>query len=193
MSGMRKILCTVIACVALAASPVSHPRAQQPAASQSKAPRFKEYRVAVSRDRVTPLDLRSHTLARHYRTLLRQQQRDKGVNFAGRYTLASVGCGTGCSITAIIDARTGKAHFPTELNGWTGIVGDYEPREGEEPWEYHADSRLLRATGRPNIGDPFEERHGPSEIYYYAWDGARLLKVGFTYVGSYPETDPPKN
>src|SRR4051812_35607375 len=168
MSDMRKILCTVIACVALAASPASHPRAQQSAASRSKAPRFKEYRVAVSRGRVTPLNLRSHTLARRYRTLLRGQQRDEGVNFAGRYTIASVGCGTGCSITAIVDAHTGKAYFPTELNGWTGIVGDYEPPEGEEPWTYHANSRLLRATGRPNIGDPLEERHGPSGIYYYA-------------------------
>lgn len=192
MSGMRKILRTVIACAALAASPASHPRAQQSAASRSKAPRFEEYRVAVRRGRVTPLDLRSHTLARHYRTLLRGQQRDEGVNFAGRYTLASVGCGTGCSITAIVDARTGKAYFPTELNGWTGIVGDYEPPEGEEPWTYHANSRLLRATGRPNIGDPLEERHGPSGIYYYAWDGARLRQVGFKPIGSYPETDPPR-
>jgi len=137
------------------------------------------------------LDLRSHKLARHYRTLLRQQQRDEGVNFAGSYTLASVGCGTGCSITAIIDARTGKAHFPLELNAWTGIVGDYDPPEGEEPWEYHADSRLLRATGRPNVADPRDERHGPSGIYYYAWDGARLRQVGFKPVGSYPDTDPP--
>src|SRR5215212_6868817 len=191
---MRKILSLVIACVALAASPVLSARAQQHSrASQSKAPRFGSYRVTVRRGRVTPLDLRSHKLARHYRTLLRQQQRDEGVNFAGRYTLASVGCGTGCSTTAIIDARTGRAHFPPELNGWTGIVGDYDPPEGEEPWEYRADSSLLRATGRPNVGDPREERHGPSGIYYYAWDGTRLRQVGFTPVGSYPEADPPGN
>jgi hypothetical protein len=188
---MRKILWTVIACVALAASPVSSPLARQSAASRLKTPRFEGYRVTVRRGRVAPLDLRSHPLARRYRTLLREQQRDEGVNFAGRYTLASVGCGTGCSITAVIDALDGRAHFPTELNGWTGIVGDYDPPEGEEPWTYRANSRLLRATGRPNIGDPLEERHGPSGIYYYAWDGARLRQVGFTPVGSYPDTDPP--
>ena len=191
MSRMRKTLSLLMVCVALAASPVSSPRAQQSAASNSKAPRFRNYRVAVRRGRVAPLDLRSHALARHYRTLLRQQQRDEGVNFAGRYTLASVGCGTGCSITAIIDARDGKAHFPPQLEGWTGIVGDYDAPEGEEPWEYHADSRLLRATGRPTIGRASEERHGPSGIYYYAWDGARLRQVGFTPVGSYPDADPP--
>jgi hypothetical protein len=194
---MRKSLSLVIVCVAFAAhaaSPVSRASAQQPSgASQSKAPRFESHRVSVRRGRVAPLDLRSHALARHYRTLLRQQQRDEGVNFAGSYTLASVGCGTGCSITAIIDSRTGKAHFPTQLDGWTGIVGDYDPPEGVEPWEYRAGSRLLRATGRPNIGNPREERHGPSGIYYYAWDGARLRQVGFTPVGSYPEADPPVN
>src|SRR3954469_18406637 len=139
---MRKILSLVIVCAALAASPVSSARArQQSVALKSKAPRFQSYRVSVRRGRVAPLDLRSHALARHYRTLLRQQQRDEGVNFAGGYTLASVGCGTGCSITAIIDSRTGKAHFPIELNGWTGIVGDYDPPEGEEPWTYRADSK----------------------------------------------------
>lgn len=192
MSRMRKTLSLVIACVALAASPISNARAQRSAASKERSPRFEQYRVAVRRGRVTPLNLRSHPLARLYRTLMRQQQREEGVNFAGSYTLASVGCGTGCSITAIIDARNGAAHFPKELNGWTGIVGDYEPPEGVEPWEYHADSRLLRATGRPNIGDPREERYGPSGIYFYTWDGARLRQVGFKPVGSYPEADPPE-
>ncbi|HVF67376.1 MAG TPA: hypothetical protein VM914_06925 [Pyrinomonadaceae bacterium] len=188
---MRRTLSLVLACVALAASPGSHALAQTAAASRQKTPSFRAYRVAVRRGRVAPLDLRSHKLARQYRTLLSQQQREEGVNFAGRYTLASVGCGTGCSITAVIDARTGGAHFPPELNGWTGIVGDYDPPEGEEPWEYHADSGLLRATGRPTVGDPRDERHGPSGIYYYAWDGTRLRRVGFVPVGSYPETDPP--
>jgi len=192
MPVMRKILCLLFACVALAASFNSSTHAQKKSgASASKTPRFRDYATAVRKGRVTPLDLRSHPLARHYRTLMRQQQRDEGVNFAGSYTLASVGCGTGCSITAIIDARTGKAHFPKELNGWTGIVGDYDPPEGEEPWEYHADSRLLRLIGRPNIGQPREERYGPSGIYFYAWDGTRLRQVGFKPVGSYPEADPP--
>lgn len=188
---MRKTLSLVLACVALAASHGPRATAQTSVAPRQKTPRFEDYRVTVRRGRVAPLDLRSHKLARHYRTLLRQRQREEGVNFAGGYTLASVGCGTGCSTTAIIDARTGRAHFPPELNGWTGIVGDYDPPEGEELWEYRSGSRLLRATGRPTVGDPRDERHGPSGIYYYAWDGARLRRVGFVPVGSYPETDPP--
>jgi hypothetical protein len=165
-------------------------RAQE---AKSDAPRFENYAVAVWRGKVAPLNQRSHPLARKYRTLLSQQVRDAGVNFAGRYTLASVGCGTGCSITSIIDARTGRASFPKELLGWTGIVGDYDPPEGEEPWTYRAGSRLLRAVGRPNIGSVGEERYGASGIYYYEWSRNRLRLVKVVPVGSYPDADPPKS
>lgn len=160
--------------------------------AKSDAPRFEDYSVAVWRGKGAPLNQRSHPLARKYRTLMGEQIKEAGVNFAGRYTLASVGCGTGCSITAFIDARTGRAFFPNELLGWTGIVGDYDPPEGEEPWTYRAGSRLLRAVGRPNIGRMGEERYGASGIYYYEWNNNRLRLVKFTPAGSYPEADPPR-
>jgi hypothetical protein len=176
-----------VACLVLAAAADVRPLAQE-----RGEPRFRDYRAAVWRGRVTPLDLGSHRLARKFRTLMRQRQRDEGVNFAGRYTLATVGCGTGCSVTAMIDARTGRAHFPDELNGWTGIVGDYDVPEGEDAWTYRADSRLLRLVGRPNIGREGEERYGPSGIYYYEWTGRRLRFLKSTHVGSYPEADPPR-
>lgn len=172
-------------CLTLAAAGVRS-RAQQ-----AEAPRFEDYAVAVWRGRAAPLDLRSHPWARKYRTVVRQQLREEGVNFAGHYTLASAGCGTGCSISAIVDARSGRAYFPNELSGWTNIVGNYDPPEGEELWSFRRDSKLLRLVGRPNIGAPGEERYGPSGIYYYEWAGGRLRLVKFTHVGSYPEADRP--
>jgi hypothetical protein len=162
-----------------------------PAQKGADAPRFEDYTVAVWRGKPAPLNQRSHRLARKYRTLLSQQLREEGVNFAGHYTLATVGCGAGCSISAIIDARTGRAYFPGELLGWTGIVGDYDPSEGEEPWTYKPGSTLLRLIGRPSIGRVNEERHGASGIYYYEWKNERLRLVKLTPVGSYPEADPP--
>lgn len=179
----RKTLLVGIALLFLVANSVAQER--------SDAPRFENYAVTVRRGKVAPLNLGSHPWARKYRTLLRQQIKEAGVNFAGRYMLASVGCGTGCSITAIIDARTGRAFFPKELAGWTGIVGDYEIPDGEESWAYRPDSRLLRLVGRPNIGAIDEERYGASGIYYYEWINQRLRLVKFTHVGSYPEADPP--
>jgi hypothetical protein len=149
--------------------------------------RFRAYRMDVWRGRVAPLNLRSHPLARKFRTLIREQMRDAGVNFAGHYTMASMGCGTGCSITAIVDARNGIAYFPEQLNAWTGIVGDYRYAENEEPWSYHANSRLLRAIGREHRGPTAEEHYGPSGIYYYEWKNNRLRLVKLKPVGSYPD------
>jgi hypothetical protein len=92
----------------------------------------------------------------------------------------------------MVDVRTGSAYFPREFTGWTSIVGDYEIPDGEEPWTFRANSRLLRAIGRPRIGALSEERYGPSGIYYYEWSKNRLRLVKFTPVGSYPEADPPE-
>jgi hypothetical protein len=161
---------------------------------RAREPQFKQYNVPIWRGRQAPLDLRSHQLARKFRTLIREQIQDAGTNFAGHYTLASMGCGTGCSITAIVDNRDGKAFFPDELNGWTGIVGDYKYAENEEPWTFHANSRLLRAIGREHIGPLKEEHYGPSGVYYYEWKNNRLLRVKLKPVGSYPDasrTTPP--
>ncbi len=156
--------------------------------SRAQEPRFKQYSAPLWRGKKAPLNLGSHPLARKFRTLIREQMRDAGVNFAGHYTLASMGCGTGCSITAIVDRRNGNAYFPDQLNGWTGIVGDYEYAENEEPWTFHINSRLLRAIGREHIGKLDEEHYGPSGIYYYEWKNNRLLRVKLKPVGSYPES-----
>jgi hypothetical protein len=157
---------------------------------ETGAPRFEEYSVVVWRGRIIPLKLRSHPLAGLYRTSMRQQLKNEGVNFAGHFTLASVGCGTGCSTTAMIDVRTGRAYFPNELNGWTSIVGDYEIPAGQDQRMFRANSRLLRVVGRSNIGKVTDERHGPSGIYYYEWANSQLHLVKFIPVGSYPEADP---
>jgi hypothetical protein len=184
-----KKFCFTVACLALAFAAGAHPSPAQ----ETDAPRLEDYAAVISRGKVAPLDLRrSHPLARRYRTMIRQQIREEGINFAGHYTLASTGCGTGCAIGAIVDARTGRAYFPKELYGWTSIVGDYDPGEGEDLWTFRPGSRLLRGLGRPNIGKPGEERHGASGIYYYEWTGDRLRLVKFTHVGSYPKADPPK-
>jgi hypothetical protein len=152
---------------------------------------LEDYATPVSREKVAPIDLRSHPLARKFRTMLRQHRREEGVNFAGHYTLAAAGCGTGCSIGAIIDTHNGRVYFPKELHGWTSIIGDYDISEGEDLWTFRPHSRLLRGLGRPNIGKAGEERYGPSGIYYYEWTNNMLKLVKFTHVGSYPEADPP--
>jgi hypothetical protein len=183
---MRKLLCFTVASIAIVFSSYFSALAQREAV-----PRFEDYPAEVWAGRAERLDLRSHPLARTYRTRIREDMRSAGINLAGHYTLATAGCGAGCSINAIIDARTGRAYFPNKLQGWTGIVGDFD-REDEYQQRTRADSRLLRILGRPSIGRMNEERHGPSGIYYYEWKNNRLRLVKFVRAGSYPNADPRK-
>src|SRR5580765_4664616 len=106
---MTKALLTAISLAATLALP--HGRA-------SDTPRFEDYPADVYAGKPAPLNLRSHRMARTYRTSIREQLHEQGINFAGHYTIAVMGCGTGCSITAIVDARTGNAYFPLALRGW---------------------------------------------------------------------------
>jgi len=122
-----------------------------------------------------------------YRTSIREQLHDEGINFAGHYTIAAMGCGTGCSITAIVDARSGNAYFPRELEGWTVEIGDYQFANDEDVRTFRTDSRLIRIVGRPRLSAA--ERWGPSGIYFYEWKNNRLQKVHFVPAGSYHKPD----
>jgi hypothetical protein len=41
-----------------------------------------------------------------------------------------MGCGTAVRLRASLMRALGELVFPDDLNGWTGIVGDYEFPEG---------------------------------------------------------------
>jgi hypothetical protein len=61
--------------------------------AQKTEPRFGTYAVKVWSGEAAALDLSSHKLARMYRTSLREQLPEEGVNFAGHCTVAVMGCG----------------------------------------------------------------------------------------------------
>jgi len=143
--------------------------------AQKVEPRFEKYSADVYAGKPAPLNLRSHRLARMYRTSIREQLSEEGINFAGHYTLAVMGCGTGCSITAIVDARNGNAYFPRALNGWSVEPGIYEFKENEDVRTFRANSRLLKIIGAPRLSA--DEKWGPGGIYYYEWVNNQLLQV----------------
>src|ERR1051325_7649009 len=146
--------------------------------SQSvKAPDFKQYPADVSAGKPAPLNLRSHPMGGMYRTSIREQPHEQGINFAGHFTVAVMGCGTGCSITAIVDARNGVAYFPHELDGWNVEPGVYEFADNEDVRTFRADSRLLKIIGAPRLGA--EEKWGPGGVYYYEWKNNQLRQVHF--------------
>jgi hypothetical protein len=158
-------------------------------AQETQPPAFERYPADVWAGKPAPLNLRSHRLARMFRTRIREQLREEGINFAGHYTVAVMGCGTGCSITAIVDARNGRAYFPRMFDGWTSEIGDYSFAEGEDIRTFKTDSRLMKVIGRPRLGA--DERWGASGVYYYEWRNDQLRQVHFTPAGSYPGADRP--
>lgn len=61
----------------------------------------------IYRGRLAPLDKSSHADTHTYRTALHEGL-EAGVNFAGKYTVVTVACGTGCKMHYVIDRETGK-------------------------------------------------------------------------------------
>jgi hypothetical protein len=141
-----------------------------------KPPRFEDFTAPVSAGKPASLNLPSHRLARMFRTRIREQLQEEGINFAGHYTIAVMGCGTGCSTAAIVDARNGKAYFPQALDGWSVGPGAF-PEEGEDVRTFRVNSRLLKVIGSPRLG-AYEE-WGPAGTYYYEWKNNRLRQVHF--------------
>ena len=152
-------------------------------AQKAEAPRFEDYSADVYAGKPAPVNLRSHSMARMYRTRIREQLNEAGINFAGHYTIAVMGCGTGCSITAIVDARNGNAYFPRVLAGWYVEPG-LDLAEGEDVRTFRTDSRLLKITGAPRLSA--EEKWGPGGVYYYEWKNNQLRQVHFV---SAPKSD----
>jgi len=108
--------------------------------------------------------------ARKYRTMLRDGAKE-GPNFAGHYTIAQWGCGSGCVQFAIIDAKTGDVYFPAF---YVAIVADPDVKMDQipEPLQFKPDSKLLIVTGARN------EKGGG--VYYYKWERNRLALITST-------------
>jgi len=69
--------------------------------------RFSDYFTDVYHGDIATLDTKSHEAAETFPTRIRQEL-EKGVNFAGRYSLMTAGCGTYCQMVVITDVITGK-------------------------------------------------------------------------------------
>lgn len=151
-----------------------------------KVPTFGRYSTKVETVKNIKVNFASHKNARMYRTNLRNAAKE-GVNFAGHFVLTGWGCGTNCSVLAIIDARNGKVFFPKELEGVgsgfcelpEGPVTTDAPAENEY-WAqtyFKNDSRLLVIQGF-KAGDLNNSRSKCGN-YYWEWTGTALRQVGF--------------
>ena len=152
--NMKNLMTTTLAIFLLSASAVAQHRAL---------PRFKDYPATKFTGKPAAVKLTSPQ-ARKYRTGLRENARG-GPNFAGHYTIAAFGCGTGCvSPLAIIDATTGDVYFPPSV----ATISSLPDAEDDEMIQSHEDSRLLVVVGEVN------EKKGK---YYFEWANNRLKLI----------------
>jgi hypothetical protein len=134
---------------------------------------FREYAVRTppSKSRPAPADVRTGQ-AHLYRTVIREAAK-AGPDFAGHYTLITIGCGAATTCVAIADAQTGKIYFPPELKEATGLLVDTGNVEVDR-LNYRRNSRLLIVIGYVNENP---KRAGAS---YYLWRSGKLSLVRFT-------------
>lgn len=141
----------------------------------AKSLEFNSHPSIVEKKTAKAIDFKNSPGASSFRTRLREALKGQ-VNFAGRYIITGWGCGTGCSQMAVIDAKTGRVHFPDQLSGvsaWFGALDD-----NYEVYSYRKDSRLLivRGTPGPMTDGDSDQKAG---TYYYQWQANRLRLIKF--------------
>jgi hypothetical protein len=114
--------------------------------------------------RPVPVKLESAPYGQMYRTKLREGAA-RGPNFAGRYTVVTWGCGTGCQILAVVDARTGQLSRETLLLA--------------QGARFKRTSTLLLADPvDTTVKRPTEPCSSCGTPAYYRWTGERFRPVG---------------
>lgn len=135
---------------------------------------FDAYKVAVYDGPLAMLDLNTSSSGpRMFRTVINDQLKTSGINFAGKYTLVEIPMTAWTGNYVIVDRTNGKASvLPYEMLGI----------------DTRADSTLLRVNPKSHFNtsclDPKNETGcvSPDELdmrpYYYVWNGVTLLQLG---------------
>ena len=136
-------------------------------AQQSKLPTFEDYRVTHKFNGTPAAAVITARRARMFRTMIRTQAKE-GPNFAGHYTVAVWGCGSGCRQFAIVDAVTGKVYFHPDA-----VTVLSPPYVDEDNLQFRVDSGLLVIAGA------FEDAKGnPTEgKFFYEWRNNRFKLI----------------
>jgi hypothetical protein len=142
-------------------------------AVRSPTPRFADFPAKAERiGRPATIDLKSNPAAGQFRTVLRRASR-KGPDFAGRFTLATFGCGAGSLCWEIVDGRSGRVISTRPHEIWSGHVGDLQPKPAtgvtdQFAMRYRLDSTLLILLGAPDEDAALEG------VNYYRFNGRGL-------------------
>jgi len=73
--------------------------------------RFSNFSVPIYKGKLASPNFKTDKDAYGFRTQIRTQCKQDGVNFAGHYTIVEWGCGSPCQQIAIVDRINGKIYF----------------------------------------------------------------------------------
>lgn len=196
MKNILKNSCALVAGLAFATAAQAGP-CKPLAALLAPAPRFEDYPAPAAKiARPAPVDLRGNKAARRFRSALGEAQK-AGPNFAGHYTIAGWGCGTGCLDWGVIDQASGKVTFDPRIRTLENLADDWDrykettriyAQRGANKADFdqllfRPDSALLITLGAPGEDGTREDgtradgtRNG---IAYWRWSGRRFTRVHF--------------
>ena len=144
------------------------------ASAQTNVPKFDQFPATETFSGKPAVPMLKRAKDRLYRTMIRIEAAE-GPNFAGRYTVATWGCGSSCVGGALVDEMTGEIFdLPFSYMGWgdekygDGTVG---LAYGFEPLSIRIDSRLFVFRGCP---EDTKDRCG---AYYYEWTGSQFKLI----------------
>lgn len=163
--------------VAAAAEPGGDPQTLCATDIPEDAPRFEQFPAgAPYTGPVAAPDVAGDPRSRRFRTAIAEGAR-RGPDFAGRYTVVSWGCGSGCSAIAIVDAVTGRVFHPVRWASST--TSTWRNEEFARPYGelvgFRLDSRLLVVVGGIN------EDPALRGISYFVWEHERLRRIRFVH------------
>lgn len=139
--------------------------ATESAVAQRQVPQFKDFAVTET---YTGANARLILTEEHkrFRTRL-EAARKMRPNFAGHYIVTTWGCGSGCLLGAVIDARTGKVYqWDFSICCWDSIADD-----NFNPIEFRLNSRLIVFSGARN------EEEGDTGAHFYKFENGRLVHL----------------
>lgn len=137
---------------------------------------FQSYPAAPAAGKKAPLSLASNALGKVYPTAIRQQYANGKVDFGGHYVTTIWGAGTGQTLGAMVDVKTGSIYeLPlTEDNSNRGVYHDNNHNIFFKPT-----SRLFVCYA--STANPTDEKKVNLTYYFYQWNEA---KKGFQLLGT---------
>lgn len=106
---------------------------------------------------------------KYLKSRLKKLIKKRKINFAGSYSVASIGCGTGCSFWLVVDLATGKT--PKDELMTVSYCNDNSPKRFKTILS-RADSRLLAIVGTSTMSS-----NPQCMLYYYVEDNGKIKLI----------------